>query len=160
METLIGNGEHLNPIHMGIRAILIFFIALVMIRLGGFRIMGKKSGFDLVIIIMLGAVLARAIVGASPMLSTIAAAGIMIAVNRALAWISLKNPKISALINGKPLVICQDGEINWKNMDKICLSESELYSSLRLERHQNNLAQIKLATMETNGRISFILKTD
>lgn len=158
MEALLGNGESLNPLQMSIRAIILFFVALALIRFGGLRIIGKKSGFDLVIVIMLGAVLARGIVGASPMLSIICAAVMMIFISRTLAWISLKNPKLSQLFKGKPLILYHDGQIDWKNMAKASLSESELLSSLRLETHEQQLDNVDVATLETNGRISFILK--
>lgn len=158
MEVLLGNGENLAPLNMAARALLMFFVALVLIRIGGLRIVGKKSGFDLVIVIMMGAVLARGIVGASPILSTIAAATVMIAVNKSLAWASTKSQILNKLFKGKPLVLYSNGKINWTNMDKACLSESDLLTSLRLETQQQHLKSIVRATLEINGRISFLLK--
>jgi uncharacterized membrane protein YcaP (DUF421 family) len=160
METILGNGEDLSPLHMATRALLMFFIALILIRIGGLRIIGKKSGFDLVIIIMLGAVLARGIVGASPFLSTIAAATVMIAVNRSLAWISTRNQMLNTLFKGKAMVLYDKGKINWKNMNIACLSESDLLTSLRLETHYESLESVTRATLEINGRISFLVKPD
>ena len=160
METILGNGEDLSLLHMATRALLMFFIALILIRIGGLRIIGKKSGFDLVIIIMLGAVLARGIVGASPFLSTIAAATVMIAVNRSLAWISTRNQMLNTLFKGKAMVLYDKGKINWKNMNIACLSESDLLTSLRLETHHESLESVTRATLEINGRISFLVKPD
>jgi uncharacterized membrane protein YcaP (DUF421 family) len=160
MDAILGSGEHLSPLHMTIRAILIFFIALLLIRIGGLRIIGKKSGFDMVIMIMLGAVLARGIVGASPLVSTVAAATIMIVINRSLAWLSLKSPLLNKIFKGKALILYCNEKINWINMDKACLSESDLLTSLRLETHHNSLENIEQATLETNGRISFLIKKD
>jgi uncharacterized membrane protein YcaP (DUF421 family) len=158
LETLFGTGEHLNPLHMAARALFMFLIALLLIRLGGLRIVGKKSGLDLVIVIMLGAVLARGIVGASPMLSTIAAAAVMISINRLLAWLAIKNKVLSQLLKGKALTLYQNGNINWDNMNRACLSESDLMTSLRLETNQQSLDEVEKAFLETNGRISFVLK--
>lgn len=159
-EAIFGSGEHLDPLRMAARALLVFFIALLLIRIGGLRIIGKKSGFDLAIVIMMGAVLARGIVGASPLFSTVAAATVMIVVNRSLAWISTKSPLLNRLFKGNALVLYQYDKINWNNMDKACLSESDLLTSLRLETHHENLENIEKASLETNGRISFLLKSD
>jgi uncharacterized membrane protein YcaP (DUF421 family) len=158
MEEIFGRGEQLSPVHMAVRALLMFFIALLLIRIGGLRIIGKKSGFDLVIVIMMGAVLARGIVGASPMSSTVAAATIMIVINRLLAWASIKSPLLNRIFKGSALILYQNGQIDWKNMNKACLSQSDLLTSLRLETQQENLENIKQAALETNGRISFLLK--
>ena len=159
MEEILGSGEQLTPFQMAFRALLMFFVALLLIRIGGLRIIGKKSGFDLVIVIMMGAVLARGIVGASPVYSTIVAAITMIAINRLLAWVSTKSVLWNKIFKGSALILYHEGHINWSNMEKACLSESDLLTSLRLETQQDNLKNIKQATLETNGRISFLLKS-
>jgi len=71
MDSFFGSSEDLTMLQMGSRAFIMFIIALFLVRLGGIRILGRKSGVDFVIIIILGAVLARGIVGASPFLSTV-----------------------------------------------------------------------------------------
>jgi len=156
MEAFIGSGEQLSILHMSIRALLMFFVALLLIRLGGLRIVGKKSGFDLVIVIMMGAVLARGVVGASPFLATIAAAAVMIAVNRILAWASARNKKLNQFFKGEALILYEGGRIHWENMNKASLSKSDLITSLRLEMQTEVLDGIEKAYLETNGRISFI----
>ena len=135
IHTIWGDGEHLNALQMAVRAFLMFFIALLLIRLGGMRIFGKKSSFDTIIVIMLGAVLARGIVG-----------------------LSEKHIIINNIIKGKPLIIYESGQINWKHMKMSSLTRSDLMESLRLETKKESLKYVDRAYMETNGRISFIMK--
>ncbi|HEY5535494.1 MAG TPA: hypothetical protein VIL99_11265, partial [Ignavibacteria bacterium] len=71
---LIGEGNDPNPYQMAIRAFIVFIIALVFLRLSGRRTFGMFSPFDNVISVLLGAVLSRAVIGASPFFSTIIAA--------------------------------------------------------------------------------------
>jgi uncharacterized membrane protein YcaP (DUF421 family) len=158
ISILWGEGEHLDILQMSIRAFVMFFIALLLIRLGGMRIFGKKSAFDTIIVIMLGAVLARGIVGASNYWATVAASAVMIAINRGLAWLSEKYKGVNDLIKGQPLLIYASGQILWENMKTASLTESDLMESLRLETKKDSLADIDKAYMETNGRISFITK--
>jgi uncharacterized membrane protein YcaP (DUF421 family) len=61
---LFGRGEDLTALQMSVRSFIMFFIALALIRIGGMRIFGKKTAFDNILVIMLGAVLARGVVGA------------------------------------------------------------------------------------------------
>jgi len=155
---LFGQGEHLTIFQMASRSLVMFFITLILIRLGGMRIFGKKSPFDTIIVIMLGAVLARGIVGASPFFATVAAAIVMIIVDRVLAWLSLKSGKIARITKGAPLLLYKDGEFIWPNMTTASLSKNDLLESLRLETNSSSLASVDTALMETNGRISFVLK--
>ena len=73
IKELFGSGEHLTALQMAVRAFIMFFITLALIRFGGMRIFGKKTAFDNILVIMLGAILARGVVGASPFFSTVAA---------------------------------------------------------------------------------------
>ncbi|WP_333863343.1 DUF421 domain-containing protein [Sphingobacterium sp.] len=158
MDSLFGSGENLTMIQMGSRALIMFIIALFLVRLGGIRILGRKSGVDFVIIIMLGAVLARGIVGASPFLSTVFAGFVMIIVNKILAQVSARLPYLGNMVKGKPVVLYKNGKIQWDQMDRLGVSRTDLLTSLRLETNSKHLDEVDMALMEPNGRISFTLK--
>jgi uncharacterized membrane protein YcaP (DUF421 family) len=158
INNLWGAGDQLNALQMSIRAFVMFLIALIFIRLSGKRAFAKKSPFDNVIVIMLGAVLARGVVGASPFFSTVAAAAIMIIVHRILAWSSFKNEMVNKLLKGENIPLYKDGKILWRNMEKTTISQSDLMQSLRLETKKTTLNEIETAYLEDNGRISFIVK--
>ena len=158
VDILLETNEELSPLEMGLRAVVMFFIALGLIRFGGMRIFGKKSAFDSIIVIMMGAVLARGIVGASSFLATVIAATVMILINRLLALLSVKSKFFNNLTKGKALLLYDGDEILWDNMKKAALSKSDLLESLRLETNQEALDLVDKAYMETNGRISFVFK--
>jgi uncharacterized membrane protein YcaP (DUF421 family) len=158
INNLWGEGDQLNALQMSVRAVLMFAIALMFIRLGGLRLFSKKSAFDNVIVIMLGAVLARGIVGASPFFSTVAASAVMILIHRTLAAATVKSDKLCKILKGEHILLFKDGKILWNNMKKATLSEQDLLESLHLETKQTTLENIEMAYLETNGRISFITK--
>jgi uncharacterized membrane protein YcaP (DUF421 family) len=158
IELLWGEGDQLSPVQMAVRAFVMFLVALVLIRLGGLRIFGKKSALDHIIVIMLGAIMARGIVGASPFGSTIAASAIMIFLNMVLAWICNRHKPLNKFIKGTSVVLYEDGQIQWGNLKRTRLSESDLIESLHLETNSEHFDRVEKAFLETNGRISFILK--
>ncbi len=158
MDSLLGSGEDLSVIQMGFRAFIMFMVALFLVRLGGIRILGRKSGVDFVIIIMLGSVLARGIVGASPFLSTVSAGFVMIIINKILSQVSVRLPYLGSLVKGRPAVLYKNGKIRWDQMDRLGVSRTDLLTSLRLETNSMHLDEVDVAFMEPNGRRSFILK--
>ena len=160
MNILWGEGEHLSVLQMSIRSFAMFFIALCLIRLGGMRIFGKKSAMDTIVVIMLGAIMARGIVGASPFMAVVVASAVMIFINRILAWACGKNKLFNRLIKGNSIILYQSDEIKWNNMKLSNLSESDLKEGLRLETNSESFKDIDKILLENNGRISFILKAN
>ncbi|MBO9730317.1 MAG: DUF421 domain-containing protein [Chitinophaga sp.] len=158
IHLLFGDGEQLSMLQMSGRAFVMFFITLLLIRIGGMRIFGKKSTMDTIVIIMLGAILARGVVGASPFFSTVAAATVVVLVDRLLAALCIRWGKVASIIKGEPLLLYTNGEIIWQHMRIASLSKADLLESLRLETHMDTLEGVLQAQMETNGRISFVLK--
>ncbi|WP_118975920.1 DUF421 domain-containing protein [Taibaiella koreensis] len=126
IEALWETDEQLGPLPMAVRALVMFLVALILLRIGGIRIFGQKSALDNVIVIMLGAVMARGVVGASTLQATFIAATIMILTNRILAWLSCKSEMVNKLIKGYPINLIEAGEIKWEAMKKANLSESDL----------------------------------
>jgi uncharacterized membrane protein YcaP (DUF421 family) len=160
INFLFGQGSNLNMLQMSMRAFSMFFVMLILIRFTGRRAFAKKSSFDNIIVIMLGAVLARGVVGASPFWSTVAASVIMVALHRFIAWLSVKNNFVEKLIKGHAILLFDNEKLVDNNLSKTGISKNDLHESLRLETKKDSLTEIEIAFLETNGRISFILKED
>jgi uncharacterized membrane protein YcaP (DUF421 family) len=143
---------------MSIRAFVTFIILLVLIRIAGRRTFAKRSAFDSIVTIMLGAIIARGVVGASPYIPTVAASIVIVALHRTIAWLSVKSKKFELIVKGVYMKLYQDGAIIGNNLEKTGMSENDLHESLRLETKKLTFAEIDTAFIETNGRISFILK--
>ena len=158
INFLFGDGEHINMLQMSIRAFTMFIIMLVLIRLSGRRTFAKRSPFDTIVTIMLGAILARGVVGASGFVDTIVASAIMVAMHRAVAWLTVKNKKFERLVKGVYIKLYNNGALIDDALEKTGMSENDLHESLRLETKKLTLTEIDAAFLETNGRISFIEK--
>jgi uncharacterized membrane protein YcaP (DUF421 family) len=158
LQNLVGEGEKLTVLQMSVRAFAMFVIMLVLIRIAGLRTFAKQSTFDNIIVIMLGAVLARGVVGASPYWSTVGASVVLVVMHRIVAWMAVKSQKFEKLVKGKSIKLFQDGSIKNDNLDKTGMSKNDLFESLRLETNKSDFSQIETASMEPNGRISFILQ--
>jgi uncharacterized membrane protein YcaP (DUF421 family) len=158
IHFLFGEGEKLNMLQMSMRAFVMFCIMLLLVRFTGRRAFAKKSSFDNIIVIMLGAVLARGVVGASPFWSTVAASVVMVIMHWITAWLAVKNKTVERLIKGTYIRLYDQEKLVDNNLAKTGISKNDLHESLRLETKKDTLEDIDTAYLETNGRISFILK--
>ncbi|HLP52188.1 MAG TPA: YetF domain-containing protein [Chitinophagales bacterium] len=158
LENIFGVGQNLTAWQMSARAFVTFFITLFLIRIAGMRSIGKKSAFDTIITIMLGAVLSRVIVGASAFFPTVAAGFVIAIVHRLLAMIAVKHKWLEKIIKGQQRQLYSNGKINWDNMHRSSVSESDLIESVRLLANTKSLNDIDEAYIESNGEISIIKK--
>jgi len=158
IDEFFGHGTDLNSLQMCVRATVIFFVTLVLIRFTGMRVFGIKTAFDTCIIIMLGAVLSRAVVGASPFIPTILASATLVIIHKIIARLSVSNQSISHIVKGKPLSIYKNGILNEKNLKRCSLSFGDVMEEVRLNLNDNSLENIEEIFMERTGEISVIEK--
>jgi uncharacterized membrane protein YcaP (DUF421 family) len=154
LEKLIAADQHtINWWQMSIRAAFVFFAALLLIRAGGKRTFGKMSSFDIVVSVMLGSILSRAVTGNSPLLPTLAASGAVILLHFLLAKIALHSPRMGYLIKGREVRLIKAGEIQWPAMRQCNISKHDLMEAARLEGIAA-LKDIQNAYLERSGKIS------
>lgn len=160
-DTLFGihvDSDTISVLQMTTRAALVFFIGLVLIRLAGQRTFGGNTPFDMVLKIMLGAVLARAVVAASPFWGTTLAALVLVALHRLVAWASARSHLFGQLMKGRPVVLAEDGKINEKNLAKSNLSKNDLLAGVREKASLESLDEAETVRLERNGNISVVKK--
>ncbi|CSP99297.1 Protein of uncharacterised function (DUF421) [Shigella sonnei] len=72
---------------------------------------------------------------------------------RLVMWLMAHSEKLEDLLEGKPVVIIEDGELAWSKLNNSNMTEFEFFMELRL-RGVEQLGQVRLAILETNGQIS------
>ena len=158
MDDLLGlqtTPETISTLHILVRTVLVFFITLAYVRLSGMRTFGDKTAFDAVIYIMLGAILSRAIVAASPFFPTLLAGLTLVVLHRIMAHATLFNEKLGNIIKGEQRLLVKDGKIIWKNMKRSNISELDLLGGLR-KKGFSAVTEVKKAYIERNGEISVL----
>src|SRR4051812_6447765 len=111
LTELFGHGKDLSPLQMGMRTVLVFIICLVFIRISGKRSFGMHMPLDNVITILLGAVLSRAIVGASPFIATITSGAVIVVVYRLFAGLCFYSKRFGRIVKGSDEVIYKNGQL-------------------------------------------------
>lgn len=154
-------GAHVNAGDLTIgqitlRAIFVFLVWLVIIRLADRRLMGKYSAFDVVLAVMLGSVLSRAINGSAPLWGTLSAAAALVAMHWVFSFLSFHWHGFGRLVKGTPRTLIVDGRIHEDELRRNLITRHDLDEMLRLQGRIDDTAQAKLAILERNGQISAI----
>jgi uncharacterized membrane protein YcaP (DUF421 family) len=143
---------------MSVRVIIIFFLAIALIKVGGKRMFGKQGAFDIVISIMLGTILARAITGNSPFIPTIIAAFVLSLLHKTIAILTFHNKKIGRIVKGKSALLVKDGIMIYDALKKHNITDRDLHEALRSEGKVLHISDVKEAHLERSGKISVIPK--
>jgi uncharacterized membrane protein YcaP (DUF421 family) len=74
-------------------------------------------------------------------------------------WVSIRSQSFSNFVNGKATVVIQNGQILEANLKKTQLTATEMMSLLR-EKNAFKLADVEFGTLEPDGQISVLMKSD
>lgn len=160
IENLLGIGvEKLKNYQMADRAIVIFFVAIVLVRVSGIRTLGKQNAFDNLTALMLGAIMGRAVVAAEqPFFGSILATLVIMALHRLLSWVTFSSKRAGTLFKGGHLLLMSDGEKIQKNLEKTNITEEDILEALRKDVNTSSLDKIQEVYLERSGEISFTKK--
>ncbi len=156
LTALFGSGNALTAIQMSLRGVVIFFLTLLMLRISGRRSFGQHSPFDACITVLMGSILARAIVGASPFLPTVVTGIALVLLHRCIGMVSIRTPAIERLISGSPRTLVLDGVVDRHAAFKGLVSESDIIQALREQAATEDLTKARRVTLERNGVISVL----
>ena len=145
-----------NPLQMALRAILIYAFTLAIVRMGSKRFLGKGTAFDIILGIMIGSVMSRAINGSAPFFPTLLAGAALVVMHWALAGLAFHTSWFGTVVKGEPVLLIEDGRIRQEAMRKTSLTEKDLAEALRLQAKETDPAKIWLAYLERDGSISVV----
>lgn len=158
VNTIFGTGKDLNALQMSSRGIAMFIVALVLIRISGRRSFGMRTPMDNIVVVLLGAVLSRAITGASAVVPTICAAFVIVTVHRAFSVLTIKNRWLARFAEGEKIILYKEGQFIQRNLTRALVSQEDVMQGIRETALTDDLSKIDIVYMEKNGQISLIKK--
>lgn len=143
---------------MFIRSILLYVIAVTVIRLMGKRQVGQLQPFELVVVIMIAELAATPMAtigtpllwGILPMIALLICHGI-------IEFLDMRWPAFSRMMGGEPTVLIRDGVICTTSMRRSGISLPDLMEAVRLGGQQD-IAQVATAILEPSGGITVFPK--
>ena len=156
---LFGAGDDLATWQMALRAMVVYPVALVMVKLGDKRFLGELAAFDFLLAIVIGSIVSRAISGTAPFWPSLAASLVLVLLHRGIAIAGLRWARLGDFVKGSHRVLVRDGKIHWDEMRSAGIGEADLVSALRRRGRLQDLSAVQLACLERNGEISVIPQT-
>jgi uncharacterized membrane protein YcaP (DUF421 family) len=142
------------------RAVAIYLLVMVLVRVSGKRAVGQFTPFDLVLLILIGNAVQNGMNGGDNSLTGAAVLAVtLIALNYATAFLSARVPRARRFIEGEPVVLARDGRVFRDVLRRELVSKADFNEAMR-EAGCTEPERIRLAILETNGRISIALKDD
>ena len=157
---IIDASDHIGAVAMATRAVIVFIFTLAFLRIAGRRSFGQRNAFDLCITVLLGAILSRAIVGASPLLPTLAAGAVLVLLHRLIGILVTRWAWLDDLISGVERVLVKDGRKDPRQMRAGLISDRDIDVALRKKDDNASLDKVARAVLERNGEITITLRSD
>jgi uncharacterized membrane protein YcaP (DUF421 family) len=161
METLhaiIGaEGQDISWLQMSLRATLIFTLGILVVRFAATRAFGKWSALDIILAVIVGSNLSRALTGSAPFLPTMIATAVLVVLHGLLALAAARWSWLSTLTKGASVTLVTNGKVDEAAMRRAGIGLGDLRMALRAQGHED-LENVRSVSLERNGDISVISK--
>lgn len=136
------------------RGMILYILMILMLRALGKRQLGQYQPYEFAMAILLADVISAPMESvATPLLHGLLPVAAMFVVHGAVTVLSMRSDKVRAIVSGKPSVVINRGVIDMKELNRLCLSLSDLLEGLRSAGFQDP-AEVGTAVVEANGAIS------
>ena len=153
-----GVRQDITPFELAARALAMFGILWLLVRVTGMRPFGKGSSIDSIIIILLGSVLSKGVVGSTPFWSTVAGGVALMAAHKLLAWAAYRWRTVGKVVKGREMILYRDGRFFESHMEREGISQNDILEQLRIKTNFGSLDFISEVYFERNGELSFVKK--
>jgi uncharacterized membrane protein YcaP (DUF421 family) len=139
-----------------LRAVVIFFVLLVVMRAVGRRELNTMEPFDVILLVVIGDLVQQGVTQSDYSLTgavTVIATITLLTVST--SYLSFRFRRLRPVLEGAPLVLLEDGRPIERNLRRERITVEELRAAAR-QQQIGSFDAIRLAILETDGRISFI----
>jgi uncharacterized membrane protein YcaP (DUF421 family) len=145
---------------LAIRAVVIYYFIFLLTRIVGRRELSSLGPFDIILLVVIGDAVQQgltqddySVTGAITVVSVIGLLQVF------TSYLTFRFPPLRTLLEGKPIVIIQDGKPIERNLRRERLTLEEVMEEARSSAQISALDEIRFAIVENNGAISFIQKS-
>lgn len=143
-----------------IRTIILYIMAIISVRVMGKRQIGELQPSDLVVTLLISQIISIPIQDTDiPLVNTLIPIFLLVGFEILTSVFNMKSIKFRSFMQGHPVVIINDGNLNQKLLKELRFTLDDLLEALR-QKDVFDISQVQYAVVETNGQISVLLKAE
>jgi len=136
------------------RAVGLYFVILISLRVLGKKDLGKLSLADFVLVLLVSKALDND-AGLGPGIAMVVSLAL---INHVMDWAFFKSKKLKTIAVGEPVILIHNGKVQPGALKEEMLTMDELMEGIR-RNSLEKISEVKWAILETNGEISIIPNT-
>ena len=159
IELLLGlrlDVSDVDVVQMALRTIVVYAFTLAVIRIGSRRFLGRSAALDVIVGIMLGSIMSRAINGSAPFVPTLGAGAVLIGLHWLLTVLAFHVDAVGPLVKGNEIALVEEGRMDEAAMRRGGITRRDLDEALRHNGQSPDLSRVEAAWLERDGGISII----
>ena len=148
----------MDPVELVLRGTLMYWFLFLLFRFVLRRDVGSIGIADMLVLVLIADASQNAMSGGY---ETVADGVVLVSTIAAWNWlfdfVTYRFPAVRQLIQAKPLRLIENGKVLRRNLRKEMITQEELMAALRGEGVEQ-IDQVRLATMESDGEITVVRK--
>lgn len=142
-----------------IRAAVVYFVLMIVFRIGGKRSLAQITTFDMVLLLIISEAVQQALLDSdNSMTNAFLLVVTLVGIDIGLSLWKQRSKTVNKLLDDVPLVIVEDGRPLRDRMDRSRVDEDDVLAAAREQRGIERMDQIKYAVLERSGGITVVAK--
>lgn len=135
------------------RAVFVFCMLLLMVRVSGRRTIGQFTPFDLLVVMLLSEAVSNSLSGGEDsLIGGLIVAATLVALNMGAAYLSAHSKTMADVLDGSPVLLGRKGKTFDKMLKQCRLSQTEVDEALR--ESDCKLEEMEYMFLEADGNIT------
>ena len=139
-----------------LRASIVYFVLLALLRLSGKRTVGQFTPFDLLVLVLLGdAVQGSMIAGDESLQGGLILVVTLLGWNRLVGFVTARSEPVALVVEGKAEILARNGKVFEDALESADLTLDDLREAMR-NHSVPAVNKIRLAVLEKDGTITVL----
>ena len=144
-----------------LRAAAVYLFLLLVFRLAGKRTLNQITTFDAVLLLIISEAIQQAMLdNDNSVTNAFLIVVTLVGIDIVLSVCKQRFRAVERVIDGLPVLVVDDGEVQHKSMEKERVDEADVLAAARSHHGLERLDQVKYAVLEPSGQITVVPTED